>query len=367
MLRNWKKLAAGMLAVVTLAACLWGCRTTVDPNTTTEPAGTSQPTETTQPTDAVTMPTETEATVPTETGDTAPTETEPSATEPSETVDPLLHFDQEVVFEAEEGWSDGFVNLYGAFTTVDSVEELQSVQKALSDMGIHAEFPEGYDESFFAECRLVLIPRENKNASVRRSQIISASDEQIEIILEDYDHGFLKGSHWLLALPLSRDTYPVDWQIDVYDLTAVSAEPEQLRLDGYNAGWVDSFVGEYGAFRQVRSTEQLEELASAIGRMGKDVTFPESYDDAFFKKYRLVVIPMQSGSGSVRYDVETDFDGELITITLTPEMPGAGTADMADWLVLVPLERDEYPDVQVDLIARQTVENGTGNLNTGDK
>lgn len=146
----------------------------------------------------------------------------------------------------------------------------------------------------------------------------------------------------------------------------LNAEPEQLRLDGYNAGWVNRFVGEYGAYKLVNDTQQLAELLSAITGMGKNVTLPETYNEAFFDQYRLVLVPMQSASGSVRYEVETSFNGELITITLTAKMPEAGTADMADWLVLVPLARNAYPEgVQIDLLANQSPV-GNGNLNIQD-
>lgn len=126
--------------------------------------------------------------------------------------------------------------------------------------------------------------------------------------------------------------------------TILPGEAEQLRLPGYDPGWVNRFAGEYGPFAAVENAEELDAVVVALGRMGKDVTMPESYNEAFFQQYRLVLIPMQSGSGSVSYDVSVGFDGELITVILNANMPEVGTADMADWLVLVALDRNLYPD-----------------------
>ena len=114
-------------------------------------------------------------------------------------------------------------------------------------------------------------------------------------------------------------------------------------------------------------TAELADVLDALASMGKDVTLPEGYDDSFFAANRLVLVPMQSGSGSMRYEVTAEFDGELITITLTGKMPEAGTADMADWLVLVPLSRTEYPaGYQIDLLTDQSAP-GTGDVEVYDK
>lgn len=151
-----------------------------------------------------------------------------------------------------------------------------------------------------------------------------------------------------LSQPIVEPTLPSGF------FTGGDAPLEQVRLPGYDSGWVDGFVNQFGAFTTVNDTAQLSDVLSSIAQLGKDVTLPEGYDDAFFAENRLLVIPMQSGSGSVRYQAETEFDGELITVTLTGQMPEYGTMDMADWLILIPLDRSEYPaGYQIDLLAPQ--------------
>lgn len=155
--------------------------------------------------------------------------------------------------------------------------------------------------------------------------------------------------------------------LGITDPNGEAVEAEQLRLSGYDAGWVGKFTARWGSFTLVNSADEVTAIVSALGEMGKNVTMPESYDEQFFQEYRLVLIPMQSGSGSVRYAAQTKFDGETVTVALTAEMPQVGTADMADWLVLVPLARDAFPEgCLIEVEANQDA-SGSGNIEIHDK
>ncbi len=62
-----------------------------------------------------------------------------------------------------------------------------------------------------------------------------------------------------------------------------------------------------------------------------------TYDDVFFSENKLIVVRLHSGSGSTRFKVtgvENDGNGDLsVSIdTINPEM---GTADMAEWVILI--------------------------------
>lgn len=144
-------------------------------------------------------------------------------------------------------------------------------------------------------------------------------------------------------------------------------QTEQIRLPSYDAGWINRFAGAYGSFATAENPGELEAVFDAVSGMGKNVAVPESYSENFFAQYRLVLIPMQSSSGSVTYEVLISNNGALTTISLDAQMPEVGTADMADWLVLVPLERNAYPEeIQIELVSDQKAPNDPG-LNASDK
>lgn len=117
--------------------------------------------------------------------------------------------------------------------------------------------------------------------------------------------------------------------------TSAVPETRQLRLTGTNRNLSqeDFFVAD--------SEEDLYNGLSDIGIFPDGLDL-DDFDNVFFQEYRLVVIPGSSRSGSVKYHSETAMENGIITITLYAEMPEAGTFDMADWLIFVPLPRDIY-------------------------
>lgn len=133
--------------------------------------------------------------------------------------------------------------------------------------------------------------------------------------------------------------------------TASLREVTQLRLHNAARGWADNFSASFGPFALANDPRQLEEILSRINTIGVSAEMPEGCDEAFFADYRLMLIPRQSNSGSVRYSADIRFEAERITVSLTARMPEMGTMDMADWLVLVPLSREKYPEgVEIDLL-----------------
>ena len=64
------------------------------------------------------------------------------------------------------------------------------------------------------------------------------------------------------------------------------------------------------------------------------------YDDDFFKSNFLLFIVLEEGSGSVRHKVahELSVDGSL-SVDITRIIPGIGTADMAQWHIMLVLDR----------------------------
>jgi hypothetical protein len=119
---------------------------------------------------------------------------------------------------------------------------------------------------------------------------------------------------------------------------------KQLRLHDVRRGWMASFQTDNGAFLLATS---VETLMSGLSKRGIDPAALDlaAYDDRFFAENYLVVIPRSTSSGSVTFSARVDKTDAGVRISTVGKMPPVGTSDMADWLVLVPLETAEYPGV----------------------
>lgn len=167
----------------------------------------------------------------------------------------------------------------------------------------------------------------------------------------------------------AQPSEPVPTDPTLPDIPAVDAnlELEQLRMPGYDSIWTARFADRFGGFGTVQNASELADFVSAIGELGKDMALPEGYDDAFFADHYLLLIPMQSTSGSIRYEAEIKRDADKVNITVVGKMPEVGTTDMADWLILIPISRTQYPDPgQIEIDARSS-QGRDDRLNIQDK
>ncbi len=132
--------------------------------------------------------------------------------------------------------------------------------------------------------------------------------------------------------PMIPVTKPVEGNVD---------NVAQIRLHNARPGWGSAFETDNGAFLLADSVESL--LHGLSGR-GVDTSKLDlrAFDDAFFKDNFLVVIPRSTNSGSVRFSARIDETSDGVKITPVGTMPEVGTADMADWLVLVTLNKAEF-------------------------
>lgn len=123
-------------------------------------------------------------------------------------------------------------------------------------------------------------------------------------------------------------------------LTGEEAVTTQLRVTGVNSGWKNAFNNDLGCFALASS---LDELQALVGRSSVLAELDLSaYGEVFFAKNRLVLIPRSSSSGSARFQAVVNENNGLLHIMLKGQMPEVGTADMAEWLVLVQLPRAKY-------------------------
>ncbi len=100
---------------------------------------------------------------------------------------------------------------------------------------------------------------------------------------------------------------------------------------------LDSYVNEY-----------KEKTGTMIG-LGMNKTLEEEvagYDDNWFSSNKLVMVILEEGSGSISHKV-VQVGG--INITIERIIPAVGTCDMAEWHILIELDKDLYlnNDVQI--------------------
>lgn len=73
-----------------------------------------------------------------------------------------------------------------------------------------------------------------------------------------------------------------------------------------------------------------------------------NYGGQFFKSKCLAVIDIEETSGSNRHEVTgTEKKAGTLTITIKRIVPEIGTADMAHWYILIPVERASYSGLKV--------------------
>jgi hypothetical protein len=133
-------------------------------------------------------------------------------------------------------------------------------------------------------------------------------------------------------------------------------QAQYIRTDGY----IDS--REYPIATLITSED---ELADYIERYkddyyldeprGENSSFTDAvakYDGTYFENYVLVLALLEEGSGSVRHEVvSVDVEDEAIMVEIKRIVPEVGTADMAEWhiVVEVPKEGITSQEVKVDI------------------
>ena len=132
-------------------------------------------------------------------------------------------------------------------------------------------------------------------------------------------------------------------------------EAQIIRTNGYHDG------AEYPRVTLIDSAEELnryyeenralydfsrKEKAYADTTMGFADAI-EGYDGAWFRDHQLIVILLEEGSGSVRHNVTAVIGGENPGVTVTRLVPEVGTDDMAEWHILIGVERIFEPEAEI--------------------
>ena len=140
-------------------------------------------------------------------------------------------------------------------------------------------------------------------------------------------------------------------------------EAQIIRTDGYHDG------AAYPRAALIDSAEELnryfEENRELYDFGHKDKVYADTtigfadaikeYDGAWFRDHQLILVLLEEGSGSVRHHVTAVKGGEKPEVTVTRLVPEVGTDDMAEWHILIGIDRNLEPgtEIAVSLITQR--------------
>ena len=141
------------------------------------------------------------------------------------------------------------------------------------------------------------------------------------------------------------------------DETAAS-EPEDyaftakiFRTNGYHSD------AEYPQVTLVKSKQALEQYlqsAKELYALGEDFSAAiAAYDDDWFSSNQLIFVLLEEGSGSIRHTVTRVTRTPEPLIQIDRDVPEVGTADMAEWHILVALPNIFEPDESIQVVFTQ--------------
>ena len=135
--------------------------------------------------------------------------------------------------------------------------------------------------------------------------------------------------------------YPSQYSIPV-PMQGYSFNAQYIRTDGYSGGAVypkkklitsraelDSYIA---ANKDIYDFKGWDSITGFMGATAK-------YDDNWFSSHKLLIVVLEEGSGSISHTV-AEVNG--LGVTIQREIPGCGTDDMAEWHILIEVDKDVY-------------------------
>ena len=130
--------------------------------------------------------------------------------------------------------------------------------------------------------------------------------------------------------------YPAQYSIPV-PMQSYNFNAQYIRTDGYSGDAI------YPRKKLITSRSELDSYIAA----NKDsydflhgfTDAVAKYDDIWFSSHKLLVVVLEEGSGSIRHTVAKV--GGLV-VTIQREIPEVGTCDMAEWHILIEVDKDLF-------------------------
>jgi len=148
-------------------------------------------------------------------------------------------------------------------------------------------------------------------------------------------------AEYLMAHGEEIGMYPSQYSIPV-PMQGYSFNAQYIRTNGYSDGAV------YPKKKLITSRAELDSYIEA----NKDIydfkgwdsitgfmDATAKYDDNWFSSHKLLVVVLEEGSGSISHTV-AEVNG--LGVTIQREIPEVGTGDMAEWHILIEVDKDVY-------------------------
>ena len=148
-------------------------------------------------------------------------------------------------------------------------------------------------------------------------------------------------AEYLMAHGEEIGMYPSQYSIPV-PMQGYSFNAQYIRTNGYSDGAV------YPKKKLITSRAELDSYIEAnkdtynltSGWTGSNFMGAVSgYDDNWFSSHQLLVVVLEEGSGSINHTV-AEVNG--LGVTIQREIPEVGTDDMAEWHILIEVDKDVY-------------------------
>ena len=139
---------------------------------------------------------------------------------------------------------------------------------------------------------------------------------------------------------------------------AAPSEPEDyaftakiFRTNGYHS---DTEYPKVILVENKQVLEQYLQSAKELYDLGEDFSAAvAAYDDDWFSSNQLVIVLLEEGSGSIRHTVTRVTRTPEPLIQIDRDVPEVGTADMAEWHILVELPFILEPDETIQIVFTQ--------------
>ena len=77
----------------------------------------------------------------------------------------------------------------------------------------------------------------------------------------------------------------------------------------------------------------------------------DKYDVPYFENNMLILLLVEEGSGSIRHEVKDFVQEEQSTqVLIERQIPEVGTADMAEWHIVLELEKKDFRDQSIKVV-----------------
>ena len=149
--------------------------------------------------------------------------------------------------------------------------------------------------------------------------------------------------------------------------------PDDSKVTGTEVQWAAQYIRTNGGYEAkviypcVRIIHSLQELKDYYNtwhevfdlerkeKVYSDTTIGfldacDQYDEAFFEKNYLIFVLLEEGSGSIGHEVRSveQTEDQKISISIDRNVPEVGTADMAEWHIILELSREVLVENSID-------------------